>query len=302
MEHSWKRRLRELAEKLPPCPAEQFPVPDGMPGEPGGILIQRRCDEVKINPGRERLKLYHKRFVLTVVLDQEGLICINDLSCPIAPGYASLVYPYQYHHYILDQNAFFWLVVTFELDRMFYPETLYHCSVLMTEFTGMLLVRMLEIYLEHGGGSLLVRRHLNSLLAELDAEPRRIAAGTHLPATDSRVLLFEEINGYICLHLSDPELSVERIARKHGVSKSHFYGIFKKMLGCQPAEYIRQLRLREACRLLKSGRWMLSEVADQTGFSSLSVFSRSFRQMTGRSPSEYLREAIAAPEEEEMRL
>ncbi|MBS1368719.1 MAG: helix-turn-helix transcriptional regulator [Lentisphaeria bacterium] len=299
MEHIWKSRIRELAERLPPCPAEQFPPPDGLPGEPGGILIQRRCDEVKINPGSEQLKLFHKRFVLTVALEREGLVCVNDLTFPIAPDYASLVYPFQYHHYIVDQNGFFWLVVTFELERMFYPETLYHCCVHMTEFTGGLLARMLELYLEHGGGNQCVRRHLNSLLAELEAEPRRIAAGAHAPASDRRVRLFEEVNGYICLHLADPGLSVEEIARRHGVSKSHLYAVFEKMLGCHPAEYIRQLRLRQACRLLKSGHWLLSEVAAESGFSSLSVFSRSFRRMTGTSPSEYLRGVVSARAEED---
>lgn len=301
MEQSWQNRIRSLAVQLPPCPAEQFPAPDGHPGEPDGILIQRRCNDVKINPGQERLRLYHKRFVLTIALQQEGLICVNDLTCPILPNYAFLIYPYQYHHYILDQNDFFWLVVTFELDRMFYPESLYCCSVPVREFPGLLLARMLEVYLERGSSNPLVRRHLNSLLVELDTEPCRITAGNHLPATDRKVRLFEEINGYICLHLADPGLSVERIARKHGVSKSYLYTIFTKMLGCQPAEYIRQLRLREACRLLKSGRWMLSEIAVRTGFSSLSVFSRSFRQAMGCTPSEFQRKSLSQQKEAESR-
>lgn len=299
MEKALENRIRELALRLESRPPVQFPPSDGLPGEPGGVLIQRRCADVKINPGgSERLKLFHKRFVLTAALKQEGLVCVNDLAFPIAPGYASLVYPFQYHHYVVDQSDFFWLVISFELERMFYPETLYHCSVRLTETSWRLLARMLEIYLGYGGGEPRVRRYLNCLLAELDAEPRRIDAGTHALASDRRVRLFEEINGYICLHLADSGLSVEEIARRHGVSRSYLYTVFETMLGCHPAEYIRQLRLRQACRLLKSGRWLLSEVAAESGFSSLSVFSRSFRRMTGVSPSEYLRSAAAGQAEE----
>ena len=294
-----ENRIRELALRLESRPPVQFPPSDGLPGEPGGVLIQRRCADVKINPGgSERLKLFHKRFVLTAALKQEGLVCVNDLAFPIAPGYASLVYPFQYHHYVVDQSDFFWLVISFELERMFYPETLYHCSVRLTETSWRLLARMLEIYLGYGGGEPRVRRYLNCLLAELDAEPRRVDAGTHALASDRRVRLFEEINGYICLHLADSGLSVEEIARRHGVSRSYLYTVFETMLGCHPAEYIRQLRLRQACRLLKSGRWLLSEVAAESGFSSLSVFSRSFRRMTGVSPSEYMRSAAAGQAEE----
>lgn len=299
MEKALENRIRELALRLESRPPVQFPPSDGLPGEP-----RRRADpaplrDVKINPGgSERLKLFHKRFVLTAALKQEGLVCVNDLAFPIAPGYASLVYPFQYHHYVVDQSDFFWLVISFELERMFYPETLYHCSVRLTETSWRLLARMLEIYLGHGGGEPRVRRYLNCLLAELDAEPRRIDAGTHALASDRRVRLFEEINGYICLHLADSGLSVEEIARRHGVSRSYLYTVFETMLGCHPAEYIRQLRLRQACRLLKSGRWLLSEVAAESGFSSLSVFSRSFRRMTGVSPSEYMRSAAAGQAEE----
>ena len=170
MENSQKNRIRELAQLLESCPPVQFPPPDGLPGEPGGILIQRRCAEVKINPGgSDRLKLFHRRFVLTAALEREGLVCVNDLTFPVAPDYASLVYPFQYHHYVVDQSDFFWMVVTFELERMFYPETLYHCSVKMTPVTYGLLARMVELYLEYGGGDPRVRRYLNCLLAELDA-------------------------------------------------------------------------------------------------------------------------------------
>ena len=259
MEKALENRIRELALRLESRPPVQFPPSDGLPGEPGGVLIQRRCADVKINPGgSERLKLFHKRFVLTAALKQEGLVCVNDLAFPIAPGYASLVYPFQYHHYVVDQSDFFWLVISFELERMFYPETLYHCSVRLTETSWRLLARMLEIYLGYGGGEPRVRRYLNCLLAELDAEPRRVDAGTHALASDRRVRLFEEINGYICLHLADSGLSVEEIARRHGVSRSYLYTVFETMLGCHPAEYIRQLRLRQACRLLKSG--LLSQI------------------------------------------
>lgn len=298
MEPDWNRRIQELAMRLPPCPSIQFPQPDGLPDEPGGVLIQRRCAEVKINPAGEQLKLFHKRFVLTVALKQEGLVCINDQTFPIATNYAALVYPFQYHHYIVDQSDFFWLVVTFELDRMFYPETLYHCSVRITDNSGSLLLRMLKIYLEHGQGESRVRRYLNCLLAELDAEQDRINAGSHSPASDRRVRLFEEINGYICLHLADPMLSVEKLAGKYGVSKSCLYSIFEKMLGGHPAEYIRQLRLQHACRLLRAGHCLHSEVAAQSGFSSLSVFSRCFRRMTGASPSEYQRKVNREQAEE----
>ena len=78
MEKALENRIRELALRLESRPPVQFPPSDGLPGEPGGVLIQRRCADVKINPGgSERLKLFHKRFVLTAALKQEGLVCVS---------------------------------------------------------------------------------------------------------------------------------------------------------------------------------------------------------------------------------
>ena len=79
MEKALENRIRELALRLESRPPVQFPPSDGLPGEPGGVLIQRRCADVKINPGgSERLKLFHKRFVLTAALKQEE---IGRASC-----------------------------------------------------------------------------------------------------------------------------------------------------------------------------------------------------------------------------
>ena len=223
-----KQHIRDLAMRLP-NPDNQFPAFDGLPGEPGGILIQRRSEQLKINQGKNLLQLFHRRFVLTVALETEGLTCVNDVTFPIAPDYAALVYPFQYHHYMVDQSNFFWIVITFELDRVFYPEHLYHCSIRISENSYALLARMLELYLgPDGAADPRLRRYLNCLIAELDMEPSRINVGPHVPAEDLRIRLFEEINGYICRYIADPSLSVERIARKYRVSKSYLYAIFEK--------------------------------------------------------------------------
>ena len=301
-----KQHIRDLTMRLP-TPDNQFPVFDGLPGEPGGILIQRRNEQFKINQGKNLLQLFHRRFVLTVALETEGLTCVNDVTFPIAPDYAALVYPFQYHHYMVDQSNFFWIVITFELDRIFYPEHLYHCSIHISENSYALLARMLELYLgPDGAADPRLRRYLNCLIAELDMEPSRINVGPHVPAEDLRIRLFEEINGYICRYIADPSLSVERIARKYRVSKSYLYAIFEKMLRCHPAEYIRQLRLKQAMRLLSSGRFFLSEVALQCGFTSHATFCRCFRREMGMTPGEYIRnharsiEAMSPQEKENM--
>lgn len=86
-------------------------------------------------------------------------------------------------------------------------------------------------------------------------------------------------------------VSVEAFAKKHGVSRNYLYTLFKKEYGVSPKEYLTQLRLEKAKRLLASETEHLSvsEVAFAVGFSDPLYFSRLFRKEVGVSPSKYSR-------------
>ena len=265
----------------------------GMQEEPDNILMFRRNPERKINAVTEPDKLYHRRYVLTVNCAGEGLICVNEKSFLLPENYASLIYPYQLHHYLMDQNNFFWLVITFELHQAALIPNLMYRSTRLQEIHWQLLERMLQLYQapsDPGGVAVrLLQRYLGSFLLELSGCCERIDADHHLAADNANVRLFEKINGYIFQKLSDPELSVEEIARKHEISPARLYRLFNNMARCNPGEYIRGIRIRQAVKLLESRELLVSEVADRTGFSSLPVFCRCFRNLTGCSPGEYLR-------------
>lgn len=291
-----KYRVRQAAGKVDDPSSYLSGRRGGMPEEPDNILLFRRCWERKINAVTEPDKLYHRRYVLTVNLAAEGLICVNEKSFPLPVDYAALVYPYQSHHYLVDQNNFFWLVITFELHQGARIPNLMYRSSGLEEIHWRLIERMLQLYLappesEHGVSARLLQRYLGSFLLELSGCTERIDADRHLSADNARLRLFEEINGYIFQKLSDPGLSVEEIARRHEISPVFLYRLFNNMAGCNPGEYIRCIRIRQAVKLLESRELLVSEVADRTGFSSLPVFSRCFRRVTGVSPSEYLHEA-----------
>ena len=99
--------------------------------------------------------------------------------------------------------------------------------------------------------------------------------------------MFEQLNGYIFRHLSDPELSLEELAAKHYISPALLHLIFRQMAGCTPGKYIRDIRIKQAQKLLDQRETQIAEIAERTGFSSPAVFSRCFRREVGLSPSEY---------------
>lgn len=87
--------------------------------------------------------------------------------------------------------------------------------------------------------------------------------------------------------LSDPELNTMGIAEAMSISRTKLYYKIKALTGDSPNSFFRTYKLNRAAELLREGRYNISEIADITGFSSLSHFSTSFKKQFGVSPSSY---------------
>ena len=136
-------------------------------------------------------------------------------------------------------------------------------------------------------GAELLQSLLQTLLFELLYSTDFINAENRPHSDNNRIHLFEQLNGYIFQHLSDPELSLEELAAKHYISPALLHLIFRQMAGCTPGKYIRDIRIKQAQKLLDQRETQIAEIAERTGFSSPAVFSRCFRREVGLSPSEY---------------
>lgn len=103
-------------------------ITGGRQDMPDNIILLHRCREMKISFAHNADKLYHSRYVLTLNLKAEGLVCVNEKSFPLPEGYAALTYPYQSHCYVVDQNVFDWLIVTFEQNCPLAPGLMYRST------------------------------------------------------------------------------------------------------------------------------------------------------------------------------
>jgi transcriptional regulator GlxA family with amidase domain len=81
----------------------------------------------------------------------------------------------------------------------------------------------------------------------------------------------------------DRVLPMEAVARRAGVSVRRLEMLFRTVLGTSPAAYYARLRLTAARKLVTDTSVPFGEVAERTGFSSLSAFSRAFRREEGMS-------------------
>lgn len=89
--------------------------------------------------------------------------------------------------------------------------------------------------------------------------------------------------------LSNPELDITRMTQLLKISRTKFYYKVKGLTGENPSVFFKTYKLNRAAELLKEGKYTISEIADMTGFNTLSHFSKSFKQQFGIPPSEYLK-------------
>jgi len=97
-----------------------------------------------------------------------------------------------------------------------------------------------------------------------------------------------------CLYISEnytSPLTLDDAARFMGVSKSYFAHLFKQYTNSTFVDFLTEERVKRAQTLFLNPDVHIIDIAFDSGFSSISSFNRSFKKITGLSPSKF-REAM----------
>jgi AraC-like DNA-binding protein len=81
-------------------------------------------------------------------------------------------------------------------------------------------------------------------------------------------------------------ITLQDMAAHACFSKFHFFRLFKTLYGKTPFDYLKEVRISHAKKLLRTGL-PVSEVSILVGFNSSTSFSGLFKKMTGMSPSRF---------------
>jgi len=93
---------------------------------------------------------------------------------------------------------------------------------------------------------------------------------------------------YMYRHIHE-NLRLEDLSREFDLSKSYINAIFKKYANRAPIDFFINLKMQEACKLLKSTDLYIGEISSMLGYEDPYYFSRIFKKVTGVSPREYKR-------------
>lgn len=114
---------------------------------------------------------------------------------------------------------------------------------------------------------------------------RRRNAKTQNINRDPRI---QVVVDYLTPHLNEP-FTIQSLSEMAQVSQTSFRRLFKAHTGKSPSDYIRELRMTSAARMLLTSNREIAEIGYQVGFSDANYFSRTFRQVFGVSPHQYRR-------------
>ena len=92
-------------------------------------------------------------------------------------------------------------------------------------------------------------------------------------------------------NLSDTDYDREAFARDMGTSVSTLYNKLRELTGKSMANFVRDIRIQEACKIAKNERnTRVSDIAYRVGFRDAKYFATAFKRITGKQPKEYFAE------------
>jgi DNA-binding NarL/FixJ family response regulator/AraC-like DNA-binding protein len=83
------------------------------------------------------------------------------------------------------------------------------------------------------------------------------------------------------------EIQLSALAAELGLSPNYLCSLFKRETGMRLFEYVHKVRIHEAINLLKNSNLKVYEIAEKTGFRSVSYFCQTFKDVMGRPLSEF---------------
>jgi len=225
-----------------------------------------------------------------------GVVEVEGKSCPLQENEALCIPRLRGHRYWADEQdpwSLLWVHFKGE-DCSYYPlEELRVCrftapeTIHRMEFLFDLLFQTLEQ--DYALGNFI---YLSQLLALILGETYARRQDTGATALQNRQVT--RAIRFMYRHL-DQELTLAQLSQAMELSQSSLSTVFRQCTGHAPMDFFTRLKIKEACKLLRSGGYIY-ETAQQLGYQDPYYFSRVFKKVVGMSPRNYQKSAIQSPE------
>lgn len=139
-----------------------------------------------------------------------------------------------------------------------------------------------ELLLVHVENLITTRNKLKDIFTQSQQlHPRKLELQTFEEEFECKIWKLVEAN------IANIEFNTHQLASRMFMSRTTFYRKLKSCTGMTGSEFIRHVRLNYAAKLLEEGKFSVSQIAEQSGFSDTRYFRRRFRSQFGVNPSYY---------------
>lgn len=148
-----------------------------------------------------------------------------------------------------------------------------------------ILVGIITLYLRRGKSTNVINTDsLKDDVPSLPGDSQQLETAEVIKREPELIL---QVRALVELHLDDGEYGVEQLAQDLCMERTGLYKKLTALTDTTPVAFIRSIRLRRAAALLQEGKLTVNEIAERTGFSSSSYFTKCFKKEFGVLPSEY---------------
>lgn len=96
----------------------------------------------------------------------------------------------------------------------------------------------------------------------------------------------QKVHEYVLKHFKE-EIRLGEIADMVNMTESAFCRYFKNRTNKTFSDFVSEIRIGHACKLLSSEKQSISQICYESGFNTLSNFNKQFKDVVGKTPSEY---------------
>ena len=129
------------------------------------------------------------------------------------------------------------------------------------------------------------RKMLRGLFA---SQPEQWEENSNVLSLDKKLL--QKAIQTIENNINNADFTVEDFAKNLNFSRTHLHRKLKSLTNQSASEFIRNIRLKHAIKLMKSGNYKINEIGYAVGFNSHNYFTKAFKKEYGKSPSEFIKE------------
>lgn len=232
----------------------------------------------------------HPNIELKYVFEGTMCVTVGEHTIDAKPGDLIVVKANTYHGFVKGKSNVKYCTVVFNTDYISNfvtsPEPLNFVHLVQgDEVVDRIFKTIVKEYFER---PIMYNQNADALFHELVIHLVRNYLKTpfeYSPVT-LRGGIANAVNEFLA-HNFNKKLTIETIADTMGFNRHYMMRAFKKETGLTIAQQLKDIRLSRAADLMRNTQKPITEVAQLTGFESLSHFSREFKEELGETPADY---------------